>query len=100
MQAATIAYNLRLIRDAKGIKQDQVAEEAGLSRTAYRNIETGKAIPKVSTLQSIATALNVKLQDLLVPVKPLKAIRFRASNKMNNRDQIVVNVSRWLDDFN
>lgn len=100
MQALTIALNLRRIRAAKGIKQDQVAKDSGISRTAYRNIEAGKSIPKVSTLQSIAKALDVKLQDLVIPIKPLKAIRFRASSKINNRDQIVANISRWLDDFN
>jgi len=100
MEQSIIGANLRRMREAKGLSQAQVAELAGISRTAYRNIENGSAAPKVSTLQNIANGLEVKLQDLLVPVRPLNKVRFRASKKMNSRDSILTEVARWLDDFN
>lgn len=82
------------------MSQAQLAELAGISRVAYRNIEIGSATPKVSTLQNIADGVGVKLQDLLVPVRTLKRVRFRASKKMNSRDSIINEVAKWLDDFN
>ena len=82
------------------MSQSQVAELAGISRIAYRNIENGNSTPKVSTLQNIASGVDVKLQDLFVPVRTLKRVRFRSSKKMNSRDNVLTEVARWLDDFN
>jgi len=76
-----------------------VAERAKLSRVAYGNIESGVASPKVDTLLRIAGALDVKLPDLLTPVRSLKAVRFRAAKRMTSREQVLVDVSRWLDDY-
>lgn len=100
MEQSIIGANLRRVREAKGLSQAQLAELAGISRVAYRNIENGSATPKVSTLQNIAYGIGVKLQDLLVPVRTLKRVRFRASKKMNSRDSIINEVAKWLDDFN
>jgi Zn-dependent peptidase ImmA (M78 family)/DNA-binding XRE family transcriptional regulator len=100
MDQNIIGTNLRRLREAKGLSQSQVADLAGISRVAYRNIENGNSTPKVSTLQNIASGVGVKLQDLFVPVRPLKRVRFRASKKMNSRDNILTEVARWLDDFN
>jgi len=100
MEQSNIGANLRRMREAKGLSQAQVAELAEISRVAYRNIESGSTVPKVSTLQNIANGLEVKLQDLLVPVRTLKKVRFRAAKKMNSRDSILTEVARWLDDFN
>ena len=100
MEQSIIGANLRRMRELKGLSQAHLAELAGISRVAYRNIENGSSTPKVSTLQNIADGLGVKLQDLIVPVRTLKRVRFRASKKMNSRDSIINEVVRWLDDFN
>ncbi|MDD2300485.1 MAG: XRE family transcriptional regulator [Fermentimonas sp.] len=100
MEQKNICVNLRRIREAKGLTQADMADLAGISRVAYRSIETGSSIPKVSTLQNIAAGVGVRLQDLLIPARSLKKVRFRASKKMNSRENILSEVSRWLDDFN
>lgn len=100
MSSETISYNLRRFRNAKGLTQEQIAAAARISRPAYRKIETGESMPRVATLQNIADALDVKLQDLVTPVEPVKSIRFRSKKKMKSREQVVANVSRWLTDFN
>lgn len=100
MDKKIIGLNLRRIRESKGMSQSEVAELAGISRVAYRNIENSIATPKVSTLQNIANGVEVKLQDLFVPVRTLKKVRFRALKKMNSRDTILNEVARWLEDFN
>lgn len=100
MEEKIIGANLRRIREAQGLSQSQVADLAQISRIAYRNIENGSTTPKVSTLQSIAFGVGVKLQDLFAPVKTLKKVRFRALKKMNSRDNILSEVARWLEDFN
>lgn len=100
MDQKIIGANLRRIREVTGLSQSQVAELAGISRIAYRNIENGISTPKVSTLQNIASGVDVKLQDLLVSVRTLKRVRFRASKKMNSRENVLTEVAKWLDDFN
>lgn len=100
MDTKIIGANLRRIRESKGLTQSEVADLAGISRVAYRNIENSTSAPRVSTLQNIASGVEVKLQDLFIPVRTLKNVRFRASKKMNSRENILAEVVRWLDDFN
>lgn len=100
MDKKDIGANLRRIREAKGLSQAQVADSAGISRVAYRNIESGISSPKVSTLQNISVGVGAKLQDLLVPIRTLKKVRFRALKRMNSRDNILNEVAQWLDDYN
>ena len=100
MSQNTIAVNLRRIRRGRGLSQGAVAQRAGLSRAAYGNIETGKSEPRVSNLQAIAGVLKVPLEQLVAPVQPLRAVRFRSNKRMRTRDEILVDVARWLRDFN
>ena len=100
MNKEVIGANLLRIRQVKGLSQKEAAERSGVSRVAYRNIENGNSIPNVSTLQNIADGLDVKLQDLFIPVRTLKKVRFRAYKRMNNRDHILTEVVRWLEDYN
>lgn len=100
MEKKIISQNLRRLRKFKKMTQAETAEKAGISRPAYRNIETGKSEPKVGTLRAIAIALNVKVLDLIAPVKTLSAVRFRAHKRMTSREQILVDVATWLDNFN
>lgn len=91
--------SIRLFRLAKHVTQDKVAEAAGITRTAYQKIETGECIPKVSTLQGIARALGVKLQDLLDPIQVPQTARFRTTKRLNSRYAILLDVLKWLRNF-
>ena len=99
MAEGAIALNLRRLRRARGLTQGALAEKAGLSRAAYRNIEAGKSEPRVSSLQDIARVLQVPIQQLVEPVKALHAVRFRSNKRMRIREQILVDVGRRLGDF-
>lgn len=98
-ETSSLAQNLRRLRDAKKLSQAAIADKAKLSRVAYGNIEAGSASPRVDTLMRIADALEVKLQELLVPTRTLSAVRFRKAKKMTSREQVLVDVARWLDDY-
>ena len=94
-----LAGNLRRLRSARKLTQQGLADKAGLSRAAYVKLETGKSEPRVSTLQRMAKALGVGIQDLLAPVRELRAVRFRSLKRLRSREQILVNAARWLADF-
>jgi Zn-dependent peptidase ImmA (M78 family)/DNA-binding XRE family transcriptional regulator len=99
MKNEHLMANLRRTRIARGFSQAELATQAGLSRVAYRNIETGTAQPRMDTLIRLAAALDMKFHELLAPVRTLKNVRFRARKKMNTREDVLVRVSRWLEDY-
>lgn len=100
MNLQLLARNVRRLRSAKRFSQKALAESAGLSLPAIKNLEGAKNEPRMNTLQAIARALDIKLQDLFMPVRELKTVRFRSSRRLQNRENILANISRWLDDFN
>ena len=100
METSILAANLTRLRVMKGLSQAQLAEESGLSRQAYRNLETGQSEPRTRTLVAVAAALKVGVDELLRPTRELHGVRFRSSKKMATRSQILADVARWLDDYN
>lgn len=100
MKLETISANIRRLRNERGLTQDAVANAAGISRLALRNIEKQKSQPRPDTLHAIARALAVGLGDLAVPVAQLRHVRFRSKKRLNSRDQILADVARRLGDFN
>ena len=51
-------------RDKKNIKLDELVKLTGISRGTLNNIENGKTSPRLSQLEKIAEALEVKIADL------------------------------------
>lgn len=100
MRVEVIATNLRRLRQQRGLTQERLAEVAGLSRLAYRNIETRKSVPRANTLHALAAALEVGVQELVAPVPHLQHVRFRSLKRLNSREQILAEVARRLADFN
>lgn len=98
MDLSFLSQNLRRLRDERGLSQSDAAERAGISRVAYRNIETGEAEPRSATLTRIAEVLNVRIADLMTEVQPLLAVRFRDKG-MVSRQQLLVRVGRWLEGY-
>jgi Zn-dependent peptidase ImmA (M78 family)/transcriptional regulator with XRE-family HTH domain len=82
------------------MSQGELADAAELSRVGYRNIENGTSAPRVDTLMRVASALGVRLEDLVAPVRTLRKVRFRADKKMTTRGELLADVTRWLDDYN
>lgn len=99
MDAATLSANLRRLRIARGKSQSQIAEEAKMSRVGYRAIEAGEVVPRVDSLIGIANALGVRADQLFVPVRTLRGVRFRAQKKMATREEILADAARWLEDY-
>ena len=94
-----IGTNVMRLRAAKGISQKDLAERAQLSRVDLAKIERGQALPRASTLRELARALGVSAVDLASPVRPLPTVRFRARKRVREREQLLAEVSNWLDDY-
>jgi Zn-dependent peptidase ImmA (M78 family)/transcriptional regulator with XRE-family HTH domain len=100
MNLQILAQNVRRLRIAKRLSQSALADTAGLSLPAIKSLELAKSEPRMRTMQAIAKALDVKLQDLFLAVRELRTVRFRSARRMQNRENVLAEVARWLDDFN
>lgn len=60
-----IGSRVKAKREQADLKQDQLAERVGLTRTSISNIENGRQRIQVHTLFMIAEALNVPVETLL-----------------------------------
>lgn len=65
-----IKEGIRAVRKDLGLKQSEVAEKLGIKVSVYSNYETGRRIPPISRVDSIAGAMGVS--PLLIYVKSLE----------------------------
>lgn len=100
MNSGVLAQNVKRLRVTRGISQQALADASGISLPAIKNIELAKGEARMSTIQKIAKALDSKIQDLFIPVRGLQVVRFRSARKMQNRENVLIDVERWLDNYN
>ena len=58
------ALRVRTVRQAKGLSQEKLAEEAGIHRTYLGGIELGLRNPSLRNIARIAKALGISVADL------------------------------------
>ena len=63
------AANLRRLRHEKGLAQDDLAYEAGVSRSYLSQLEKGAFYASLKILDKLAKALNVEPYELIVPTR-------------------------------
>jgi Zn-dependent peptidase ImmA (M78 family)/DNA-binding XRE family transcriptional regulator len=95
-----IASNVVRLRNDREWSQAELAKRADLSRVAIGKIERAETQPRERSVSKLAHALDVPLRELLTEVRQLRTVRFRAAKRVNTREQILSEVSRWLDDYN
>ena len=62
LEPKILATVIKKHRKAAGLSQLQLAEMAGIGKTAVFDVEKGKETIKLSTLRKILTVLNIKVQ--------------------------------------
>ena len=60
-----IGGNLRKIREIKGIKQESVAKQLGITTNGYGKIERGESAINIDRLEQIATILGITAMDIM-----------------------------------
>ena len=61
---SNIGLTIRTMRMSRGLSQAQLADLAGLSRSAIGNYENGAREPDLDTIEALADAFNVSIADL------------------------------------
>ena len=91
-----IAANIRALRTARGVTQQQMARLSGLPRATWQHLESGAANPTVSVLHKVALALQVSVEELISP--PRAACRFYAAGALPTRRRGPVSIAHLLPD--
>lgn len=62
---AQLPGRLQALREAAGLKREELAQRSGVTRAMIWQIETGKSVPTVHMLARLAAGLGVALPELL-----------------------------------
>ena len=60
-----LAKNLRKIRELKGLSQQSVASELGMSQRQYSWLESGEVDIKLTAIERMCTILDIPITELL-----------------------------------
>ena len=94
-----IKDNLILLRNIKGISQEELAEIIGISRQAYAKWEQGKTVPDIEKCAKLASFYGVTIDDLInynsnqygMKLAPApKGKHIFGTTVINDRGQIVI----------
>jgi transcriptional regulator with XRE-family HTH domain len=77
----SVGNKLRTIREERGLSQRELAQRAGISTNAISLIERDENSPSVSTLQSLAAALNVRMSYFFDDHEPTQVLHVKAGNR-------------------
>jgi XRE family transcriptional regulator, regulator of sulfur utilization len=92
--AAHLAANLRGLREARGLTQAQMAKAAGVPRPTWAHLESGGGNPTLAVLIKVATALQLRVEELIGP--PKTAARLYRAAHIAIRTRGTVSVRRLL----
>jgi transcriptional regulator with XRE-family HTH domain len=78
-----LAENIRRLREARKLSQQQIAKLSGVPRPTWASLETGTANPTLAVLNKAANALNVSIEELVGA--PRNEFQFIPAGKVRER---------------
>lgn len=94
--AARLGRNVKLLRDARGLTQAQMARLSGVPRATWAHLESGAGNPTLQVLHRIAAALQVSIEELIS--SPRGVGRFYAAGSLPMRERADGILRRLLPD--
>lgn len=88
--AARLAHNIRTLREARGLTQQQMAKASGLPRATWANLESGAANPTLGVLHKVSAALAIPFEELLQSPSPAARHYARDTLAVRERGGVVV----------
>lgn len=73
------SQQIKKLRDSRGLTQEQIANELGISRQAVSNWENDRNLPDIEMLISISTTFDISLDELIL-----------GERKMNNMTEKLI----------
>src|SRR5437016_2867844 len=88
--ADRLARNLKQLRLARGLTQQQIAKLSGLPRATWANLESSAANPTLAVLHRVALALQVPLEELIASPRSEAKLYRRAELPARKRGEVTV----------
>lgn len=85
-----IGANMRKVREAAGLRQEDVAAMLNISLTHYSNLERGMRHVKIDLIAQFCTALNIPVESILRNALGNVSICSSTSQNEPNDDEILV----------
>src|SRR5687768_16521572 len=92
--AANLGSNIRQLREARGMTQQQMARISTIPRPTWANLESGAANPTLSVLVKVSQALQVPLEELIGPQRAV--VKRYKSDRLPVRQRGKVRLRRLL----
>lgn len=70
----SIGSNIKRLRIAAGMSQEQLAEKLGKSRAAVSQYESGKNVPRMGVIEDIAWIFGVRKSEILGEARPVSEL--------------------------
>jgi transcriptional regulator with XRE-family HTH domain len=81
IEANSLGSRLKKIRSERGLSQRELAERAGISANAISLIERNENSPSVATLQSLTSALGIKISYFFEEERPGEVLLVRSGQR-------------------
>jgi XRE family transcriptional regulator, regulator of sulfur utilization len=89
-----LADNIKALRETRGLSQQQIAKAAGIPRATWTHLESGGSNPTLNVLLKVASALQVRLDELLAP--PRQPARHLTAAELPTRSKGQVAIRKLL----
>jgi DNA-binding XRE family transcriptional regulator len=76
-RAIRLAFEIRALREKKGLSQRELAERVGTTQSAIARLEAGNISPSLPTLDKIAAALGAEVSLTIIDTDELAGGRTR-----------------------
>lgn len=82
-----IGERIRDLRKSQNLSQEELANKAYISRSFLGEIERGRSSATIDSLEKIATALGITLEELFKNLYPFNSKLNLLIDKINNLDK-------------
>jgi XRE family transcriptional regulator, regulator of sulfur utilization len=86
--ASNLAKNIRQLREARGMTQEQMSRLSDVPRPTWANLESGQSNPTLSVLVKVAGALRVPLEELIAPPRAVVKVYKSGSLPTTTRGKV------------
>lgn len=94
--SSRLGRNIRVLREARGLTQSQIAKLAGIPRATLAHLESGGGNPTLAILSAVAAAFQVSLEELVAA--PRAALELFPKSRVPMRMRGNVEVRKLLPD--
>jgi len=88
--AGRLARNVRQLREARGLTQEQMAKLSGVPRATWSHLESGAGNPTLGVLHKVAIALQVPIEELTAAPREIGRLYRRQELRVERRGEVAL----------